>query len=74
MERTRQTLRVSFSRKMIVEINRRQIERFGGGWHPTPDNLQNPGTLEHVLEEIRGSVFGINMYPNNTRKGRNIVL
>jgi death-on-curing protein len=62
MARARQTLRAVLSAYTIIELNRQQIERFGGGWHPTPDNLQNPGTLYHVLEEIRGSVFDKELY------------
>ena len=68
MARTRQTLRVTLSSETIVEINRRQIEKFGGGWHPTSDNFQNPGTLIHVLEEIRGSLFGKDLYPSIPEK------
>jgi death on curing protein len=68
MARARQTLRATLRRETIIEINRRQIERFGGGGHPTPDNFQNPGTLDHVLQEIRGSLFGTDLYPTIPEK------
>ena len=63
MARTRQTLRAALSIDTIIDLNHDQIDNFGGGWQPTQKNLQNPGTLYHVLDEIRGSVFGVDLYP-----------
>ncbi len=52
----------------IVEINRRMIMDFGGIFFVGNQNLGNPGSLEHVLEEIRGSVFGYDCYPSILEK------
>jgi death-on-curing protein len=51
----------------IIEINRRMIEQFGGEFFGE-DNLLNPGSLEHVLEEIQGSLFGYEPYPSIIEK------
>jgi death-on-curing protein len=51
----------------IVEINRRMIDRFGG-FFVGDENLANPGSLGHVLEEIQGSVFGHDPYPTLIEK------
>jgi death on curing protein len=51
----------------IIEINRRMIVTFGGKWIGV-DNLVNPGSLEHVLEEIQGSVFEQEVYPGIVEK------
>lgn len=48
----------------IVEINRCIINEFGGLFISDNDNLVNPGSLLHVLEEIQGSLFGFNLYPS----------
>ena len=48
----------------IVEINRRMIKHFGGSFYEGDDNLLNPGSLEHVLEEIQGSLFGKEPFPS----------
>lgn len=46
----------------IVEINRRMIVEFGGVFFEGDQNSGNPGSLEHVLEEIQGSLFGHQPY------------
>lgn len=52
----------------IVEINRRMIAEFGGIFFEGDNNLANPGSLEHALEEIQGSLFGQNLYPSIIEK------
>ncbi len=47
----------------IVEINRQMIANFGGIYLKSDSNLANPGSLEHVLEEIQESLFGYEPYP-----------
>jgi death on curing protein len=64
MGRTRQTLTVAD----IVEINRRIIAEFGGIFLAGDNNLANPGSLEHALEEIQGSLFGQELYPTIIEK------
>lgn len=63
MARAEQTLTVA----QIAEINRRMIEEFGG-FFAGNDNLANPGSLEHVLAAIQGSLFGRELYPTLTEK------
>jgi len=48
----------------IVEINRRMIKQFGGSFYEGDNNLLNPGSLEHVLEEIQGSLFDKEPFPS----------
>lgn len=38
------------------------IATFGGVFFEGDDNLANPGSLGHVIEEIQGSVFGFEPY------------
>jgi death on curing protein len=52
----------------IIGINRRMIAEFGGIFFQNDDNLRNPGSLEHALEEIQGSLFGIELYPSIFQK------
>ncbi len=52
----------------IVEINRRMIAEFGGIFFEGDRNLANPGSLEHVIEEIQGSLFGHDPYPTLVEK------
>ena len=52
----------------IVEINRRMIEEFGGVFFTGDRNLANPGSLEHVLEEVQGSLFEHEVYPTIVEK------
>lgn len=40
------------------------IASFGGIFFSADDNLLNPGSLEHVLEEIHGSLFGQELHPS----------
>jgi death-on-curing protein len=47
----------------LLEINRRMIAEFGGVFFSGDRNLANPGSLEHVLEEIQGSFFEFEPYP-----------
>ena len=48
----------------IVEINRRMINEFGGIFFAGDENLAYPGSLEHLLDEIQGSLFGQELYPD----------
>jgi len=47
----------------IVEINHRLLEEFGG-FFAGAKNLQNPISLEHLLEEIEGFIFDQELYPD----------
>jgi hypothetical protein len=53
----------------IVEINRRMITHFGGIFFEGDDNLANRGSLEYVLAEIYGSLYGQELYPDIFRVG-----
>ncbi len=63
MGRALQILRIAD----IVLVDRRMIDRFGGLF-VGDDNMANPGSLEHVLEEIQGSVFGNELFPGVLEK------
>ncbi len=53
----------------VVDINRRMIKKFGGGLFIEADsNLANPGSLEHVLEEAQGSLYGQVLFPTIIEK------
>jgi len=52
----------------VVEINRRMIDEFGGFFVGADSNLANPGSLDHVLQEIQGSLFGHESYPTVIEK------
>jgi death-on-curing protein len=52
----------------IGEINRLLIAEFGGIYFAGDYNQQNPGSLEHVLEQIQGSLFGHDAYPSLLEK------
>ena len=54
--------------KDIVIIDHRMIHKFGGVYFEGDQNLANPGSLEHVLEEIQGSLFGYEPYPTLIEK------
>jgi death-on-curing protein len=47
----------------VAEINHRMIAKFGGIFFQANHNLANPGSLEHVLEEIQGTLFSYTPYP-----------
>jgi death-on-curing protein len=64
MDRALETLVVAD----ITEINRRIIEEFGGFFVEIDDNLLSRGSLEHVLDEIQGAVFGYEPYPTLVEK------
>ena len=64
MERACQTL----TKADIVQINRRMIAEFGGLPFVEPDNMVNPGSLEHVLVEIQDSIFGYERFPGIVEK------
>lgn len=53
----------------IVEINREQIREFGGWFNEMDSNLLNPGSLECVLDEVQGSLFGYELHPSIFEKG-----
>ena len=52
----------------VVEINRRMITHFGGIFFEGDNNLANRGSLEYVLEEIHGSLYGQELYPDLFQK------
>jgi len=52
----------------VIEINRRMISEFGGIFFEGDNNLANPGSLEYVLEEINGFLFGEELYPDIIQK------
>ena len=52
----------------IVEINRRMIAHFGGIFFEGDENLANRGSLEYVLAEIHGSLYGQELYPDLFQK------
>lgn len=52
----------------IVEINRRMIAHFGGIFFEGDDNLANRGSLEYLLAEIHGSLYGQELYPDLFQK------
>jgi death-on-curing protein len=64
MVRTGKTLTVPD----VVEINRRMITHFGGIFFEGDDNLANRGSLEYVLDEIHGSLYGQELYPDLFQK------
>jgi len=64
MERTFKVLTI----EDIVEINSRMIENFGGIFFEGDRNLANPGSLEHILNEIQGSFFGHIPFPKLIEK------
>jgi death-on-curing protein len=54
--------------KEIVEINRRMINEFGGIFFEGNKNLMRSGSLEYVLEEIQGGLFGVELHPTLPEK------
>jgi death on curing protein len=52
----------------IVSINRKLISKFGGMFFEVDDNLRSPGSLEFVLDEIQGSLFGVERFPTVIQK------
>jgi hypothetical protein len=52
----------------VVEINRRMISHFGGIFFEGDNNLANRGSLEYMLEEIHGSLYGRELYPDLFQK------
>jgi death-on-curing protein len=47
----------------LVQLNRRLINEYGGGFYSGTENFLNRGTLEHALAQIQYSLFGIDAYP-----------
>lgn len=64
MGRTLQVL----TKHEIIEINRRMIAKYGGIFFNGDCNLANPGSLEHILDEIQGTIFGCEPYPTLFKK------
>ncbi len=58
MEGASQTLTVD----EIIAINRAMID-VGGGEYMGEANLLSPGSLSEVVDEIQGSLFGIELHP-----------
>jgi death on curing protein len=52
----------------VVEINRRMISHFGGIFFEGDNNLANRGSLEYLLAEIHGSLYGEELYPDLFQK------
>lgn len=55
------------TRRNIVELNRHHL-RNAGEEFLEPENLQNPGSLEWVLDAIQYPLFGIDHYPTLAEK------
>ena len=53
--------------QQICDVNRRMIDEFGGTFFP-PNNLHNPGSLDHVLTIVALPVFGQDLYPTLKEK------
>ena len=47
----------------FILINKATIDRHGGNYSP-PLNLLNAGSLDFVLEAVKGEIFGKEVYPN----------
>jgi death-on-curing protein len=54
----------ALSLEQIVEINRLQIEMFGGDFFTHDNNLRDRGALEHVLEQLNAELFDQPLYPS----------
>ncbi len=52
----------------VIEINRELTTQFGSRYVEEVDNLQNPDSLDYVLEAIQGLVFGVDLYPTIFQK------
>lgn len=52
----------------VIEINRRMITHFGGIFFEGDENLAQRGSLEYVLAEIHGSLYGQELYPDIFQK------
>lgn len=55
------------SKELIIQINREMISKYGGLFLGD-DNLNNPGSLDWVLEAIQYPIFGIDQYPTLINK------
>jgi len=49
--------------QIIIEINREQIERFGGLYFPDVDNLLNEDSLIYILDAIQYPICGQELFP-----------
>lgn len=63
MERVSETLTI----EEVIEINRRQIELFGGSFF-SESNLRNRESLEFALDAIDAASFGQVLYPRLSDK------
>jgi death on curing protein len=52
----------------IIKINRRMVSEFGGIFFEGDNNLAYLGSLEYVLDEIDGFLFGVELYPDILQK------
>jgi death on curing protein len=53
---------VYLSKEQIVEINRHQVQTFGGNYMP-PRNFLHEQNLDYLLEIIDSEMFGKPLYP-----------
>ncbi len=51
------------SPQIIIEINREQIDRFGGAYVAQIDNLRNPGSLHYITQAIQNPLCEEYLYP-----------
>lgn len=64
MGRVSQTL----TAEEIIEINRQMTTTFGGSFNNGNENVINPNSLYFLIEEINGTLFGEELYPDVFQK------
>jgi len=62
---------VYLSVEQICEVNRQMIEEFGGLFVP-PDNLLRLDSLEYILDAVKASAYGYDLYPTVKEKANAI--
>ena len=55
------------SKQLIIDLNRDLIKNYGG-YFEGEDNLENPSSLDWVLEAIQYPIFGYDKYPSISKK------
>lgn len=53
---------IYLEKNQVLEIHRKMVLRYGGLFVKNSDNLQNPCSLEYVLEAVKASVYGRPLY------------
>lgn len=51
----------------IIDVNERMIDEFGGTYIP-PNNCRNRNSLEYILDAIKTSVYGRELFPTLKEK------